>query len=131
MEFQAKIADVILPLIRKYGFYATPEKAEEIVRNPEAFIEQLISAYQRVKTERNELKAETALLKTQNAELQPKASYYDLVLQCKDLISTSTIAKDYGTARKRSISCSTSWTCSRSFSPISPVGEFWGRFFWL
>ena len=29
-------------------------------------------------------------------ELQPKATYYDLVLQCKDLISISKIAKDYG-----------------------------------
>lgn len=29
-------------------------------------------------------------------EMQPKVSYYDLVLQCKDLIATSVIAKDYG-----------------------------------
>lgn len=29
-------------------------------------------------------------------ELQPKATYYDMVLQCKDLISTTVIAKDYG-----------------------------------
>lgn len=29
-------------------------------------------------------------------ELQPKASYYDLILQCKDLLSMTVIAKDYG-----------------------------------
>lgn len=29
-------------------------------------------------------------------ELQPKASYYDLVLQCKGLLSATLIAKDYG-----------------------------------
>lgn len=29
-------------------------------------------------------------------KLEPKASYYDLVLQCKDLIATTIIAKDYG-----------------------------------
>lgn len=29
-------------------------------------------------------------------ELQPKASYYDMILQCKDLIATTVIAKDYG-----------------------------------
>ena len=28
--------------------------------------------------------------------MKPKASYYDVVLNCKDLISTSTVAKDYG-----------------------------------
>lgn len=29
-------------------------------------------------------------------ELQPKATYYDLILQCKDLLSITQIAKDYG-----------------------------------
>lgn len=29
-------------------------------------------------------------------EMKPKVSYYDIVLNCKDLISTSAIAKDYG-----------------------------------
>lgn len=33
-------------------------------------------------------------------ELQPKASYYDLILQCKDLIATTVIAKDYGMSAK-------------------------------
>ena len=32
----------------------------------------------------------------QIAEMKPKVSYYDVVLNCKDLISTSAIAKDYG-----------------------------------
>ena len=29
-------------------------------------------------------------------ELQPKATYYDLILQCPDLLSVTQIAKDYG-----------------------------------
>ena len=37
----------------------------------------------------------------QIAELQPKATYYDLILQCKNAIPISVIAKDYGySARK-------------------------------
>lgn len=32
----------------------------------------------------------------QIAEMRPKASYYDVVLNCKDLVAISTIAKDYG-----------------------------------
>jgi len=34
------------------------------------------------------------------SELQPKASYYDLILQCKELLSASQIAKDYGKSAK-------------------------------
>lgn len=39
----------------------------------------------------------TVSVQTQQiAELQPKASYYDVVLNCKDLLSIGKIAKDYG-----------------------------------
>lgn len=34
-------------------------------------------------------------------ELQPKASYYDMILQYKDLIVTTVIAKDYGMSAKK------------------------------
>nr|WP_303193478.1 phage antirepressor KilAC domain-containing protein [Hungatella hathewayi] len=34
-------------------------------------------------------------------ELQPKASYYDMILQCKDLIATTVIAKDYGMSARK------------------------------
>lgn len=37
-----------------------------------------------------------AVKEQQIAELQPKASYYDVVLNCKDLMSITEIAKDYG-----------------------------------
>jgi len=33
-------------------------------------------------------------------ELQPKATYYDLILQCKDLLSVTEISKDYGMSAK-------------------------------
>lgn len=88
-NFQLKIATEILPSIRKYGFYATPEKAEEIVRNPEAFIEHLITAYQRVKTERDELKL-------QLADAKPKADYCEKILQSPEALNVTVIAKDYG-----------------------------------
>lgn len=34
-------------------------------------------------------------------ELYPKASYYDTILQCKDLITITFIAKDYGMSARR------------------------------
>ena len=42
------------------------------------------------------LKLENKIQAQQIKELQPKASYYDVVLNCKDLMSISKIAKDYG-----------------------------------
>ena len=52
----------------------------------------LIDALQKLKAEREQrLIAEQRVL-----ELQPKASYYDVILQSKSLVSISKIAKDYG-----------------------------------
>ena len=42
------------------------------------------------------LELENKIQSQQIAELKPKASYYDVVLNCKDLLSISVIAKDYG-----------------------------------
>ena len=41
------------------------------------------------------LMIENAAQQQQIAELRPKASYYDIVLNCKDLLPISTIAKDF------------------------------------
>ena len=43
-----------------------------------------------------ELRLDNAVKQQQLAELQPKANYYDVVLNCKDLLPISVIAKDYG-----------------------------------
>lgn len=42
------------------------------------------------------LESTVAIQTQQISELQPKASYYDVVLNSKDLLSTTKIAKDYG-----------------------------------
>lgn len=43
-----------------------------------------------------QLEGTVAVQTQQISELQPKASYYDVVLNSKDLLSTTKIAKDYG-----------------------------------
>jgi anti-repressor protein len=49
-----------------------------------------------MKKQNAELVDTVAIQNQQITEMKPKASYYDVVLNCKDLISTSAIAKDYG-----------------------------------
>lgn len=49
-----------------------------------------------VKYQNKLLESAIAVQSQQITEMKPKASYYDVVLNCKDLISTSAIAKDYG-----------------------------------
>jgi len=55
----------------------------------------------RLETQCYQLETTVAVQEQQIAELQPKASYYDVVLNCKDLISIGKIAKDYGWSAKK------------------------------
>ena len=87
--FQGTVADKILPSIRKTGMYATPTKVEEIISNPDAFIETLIKGYQRVKGERDAALNQVAVLK-------PKADYCEQVLQSPNAVPVTVIAKEYG-----------------------------------
>ncbi len=52
--------------------------------------------------ERNEaLEQKVAIQHQQITEMKPKVTYYDVVLNCKDLVPTSVIAKDYGWSANR------------------------------
>lgn len=75
------------------------EKLEQALKNqyqvPSTFKEALLLAVkQQEKIEA--LGLENKVKEQQISELKPKATYYDLVLQCTDLLSTSSIAKDFG-----------------------------------
>lgn len=91
-KFRKWITSEVIPSIRKHGVYMTAKTAEEILSNPDFIIE----LAQQVKAAR----AQIEVLNTQVAELQTRASYCDVVLQCKELVTTSVIAKDYGYSAK-------------------------------
>ena len=95
-QFEKWIFDEVLPSIRKHGLYAT----DQLLNNPDL----AIAAFTALKEEREKRKALEARVAIQNqqiVEMKPKASYYDLVLNCKDLVAISVIAKDYGWSAKR------------------------------
>ena len=89
----------ILKTIRKTGMYMSDNVWDTIMNEPEKIGELLIN-YGKVRQENENLKFANKVQEQQIIELQPKALYYDLILQCKDLLSTTMIAKDYGMAAK-------------------------------
>lgn len=62
---------------------------------PQNYSEALKLAYEQ-QEQIEALGIENKVKDQQISELKPKATYYDLVLQCTDLLSTSSIAKDFG-----------------------------------
>lgn len=86
----------ILKTIRKHGMYAV----DDLLNNPDM----AIAAFQRLKEERQlrlQAQEEVAQKNQIIQELQPKATYYDLILQSESLVAISVIAKDYGMSAKK------------------------------
>lgn len=88
-KFQDWLATEVLPQIRKHGMYAT----DELLDNPDLLLD-VVTKYKEERTLR--LMAEQRV-----NELQPKATYYDLVIQNKSLLSVTKIAKDYGISARK------------------------------
>ena len=94
-RFTDWVTSEVLPSIRKHGLYAM----DELLENPDIAINALL----KLKEEREKKKAleiDNRVKDQQIAELKPKATYYDLILQCPDLLSVTEIAKDYGMSAK-------------------------------
>lgn len=85
----------VLPDIRKHGIYATDSVVDKILDDPDFGIK-LLQQYKEEKDKRKALELENAKKSQIINELQPKATYYDLVLQNKTLLPITKIAKDYG-----------------------------------
>lgn len=87
-RFKRWVTSEVLPTIRKHGAYMTLEKIEEALTDPDTII--------RLATSLKDEREQRLIAEQRVHELQPKATYYDLVLQNKTLLSVSQIAKDYG-----------------------------------
>lgn len=87
-EFEEWVFDGILPTIRKYGIYATPETLEKFMRDPKS----IGDVFYALAAEQEKNKK----LKDENKKLAPKAKYYDIILQNPEAVPITLIAKDYG-----------------------------------
>lgn len=95
-QFKRWVTSEVLPTIRKHGMYAI----DNLLDNPDM----AIAAFQKLKEERQlrlQAQEEVAQKNQMIQELQPKATYYDLILQSESLVAISVIAKDYGMSAKK------------------------------
>lgn len=95
-KFKRWVTGEVLPAIRKDGGYIVSKEGET---EDELLARALVVAQQtleRSKHKVRQLETQTAAQSQIIAELQPKASYYDLILQSKELVPITKIAKDYG-----------------------------------
>lgn len=99
-KFSEWVTSEVLPSIRKHGAYMVEETLQKALAEPD-FLIQLATQLKEEREEKAKLKEQNAQKEQIIAELQPKATYYDLILQNNSLISTSVIAKDYGMSAKK------------------------------
>lgn len=101
-HFQAKIADEVIPSIRKHGAYMTPETLEAAILNPDTMI-QLCTMLKEEQEKRRKIESENQKLAIENEDMKPKAEFYDTVTDSKDAISMAEVAKvlDYNIGRNK------------------------------
>lgn len=95
-QFESWVFDEVLPSIRKTGGYIAGENQ---MSDDELVARALLMLKKKLEARNLELDQARGEIKQKDAQIQrlaPKASYCDLVLQAKEAVPISLIAKDYG-----------------------------------
>ena len=100
--FQAKVADEIIPSIRKHGAYMTPDTIEAALLNPDMLI-RLATQLKDEQTKNKQLTAEVSALTVDKAIMQPKADYFDDLVDRNLLTNFRATAKLLGVKQKKFI----------------------------
>lgn len=99
-NFKRWVTHEVLPAIRRHGMYATPDTIEKMLADPDTMIT-VLEALKAERAKRAELESENAAQKQALAEVQPKVSYYDLVITSHDAVPVTNIAKEYGMSARK------------------------------
>lgn len=102
-KFESWVFDEVLPSIRKHGAYMTPETLEAAILNPDTMIK-LCTALKDEQDKRKALEAANAALEVDLAIAQPKADYFDELVDRKLLTSFRETAKQFEVKEKDFIS---------------------------
>jgi prophage antirepressor-like protein len=105
-RFKHWITHDVLPTIRKTGGYINSDELfietyfEGSSEETKNILRLNLSKIRQLNEEKRQLQQTVSVQAQQISEMQPKVTYYDIVLNCKDLVAISVIAKDYGWSAK-------------------------------
>ncbi len=91
-RFQAKIADEVIPTIRRHGAYMTPEALGRAIAEPEFGI-RILTALKDERDKRRELEAANASLLEALEDARPKVEHYNAMMERNDLTTFRETAK--------------------------------------
>lgn len=98
-KFESWIFDEVLPSIRKHGAYMTPETLEAAILNPDVLI-RLATVLKEEQDKNKALQAVNSALTVDNAIMQPKADYFDELVDRNLLTSFRDTAKQLNIKEK-------------------------------
>lgn len=87
-KFKRWVTSEVLPSLRKHGAYFTAETLHKTMSDPRELVKLLTTLADEQEKRRK--------LEEENAFLSVKANYYDRILQSKNSVPVTQIAKDYG-----------------------------------
>lgn len=97
--FQAKVADEIIPTIRRRGAYMTEDTIDRMIADPEFGIK-LLNELKKEKNMRKALEVKNSELSVDLAIARPKAEYFDQLVDRHLLTSFRDTAKELGISPK-------------------------------
>lgn len=101
-KFKRWVTSEVLPAIRKHGGYLTESKIEDALLNPDVLIK-LATNLKEEQQARRTLEVENSKLVVDNEIMQPKAKYFDDLVESKLLTNFRDTAKMIGVKQKEFI----------------------------
>lgn len=98
--FRKWVTSEVLPSIRKHGAYMTPETLEAAILSPD-YLLKVVTALKDETDKRKALEATNSRLTVQNQIMQPKADYFDELVDRNTLTNFRETAKELGVPPKR------------------------------
>ena len=99
LPYQIWVADKVVPSIRKHGIYMTPQKAEEIISNPDFVIKlaqqikEKDARIQQLEIEKKDVEELAQMLDQQRIENRPKVIFSEAVDASNDSVLVGVFAK--------------------------------------